>query len=551
MSNFIYAIGLLGVVLSIFLLASVPPVSRDALTHHLYIPKLYIQHGGIYEIPALKFSYYPMNIDLLYMIPLYFKNDIAPKFIHFAFALATGFLMYQYLSRRIHQAYALLGSLLFLSLPVIIRLSSTVYVDLGLVFFLFASQLYIYRWIESGFRIKYLIISAVFCGLGLGTKYNGLIGLFLLSLFIPFVYSRYHPSNESYGGRSIFYGAVFTLIALLVFSPWMIRNVFWTGNPVYPLYNRVFNSAETESVGKMSETVIEKRSQMSHIEIRRQIYGESWWDIALIPIRVFFGGRDDSPAHFDGKTNPFLLLLPIFALFGIRNRSKQVKTEIMLMFFFSTLFFLFAFVQHHIRIRYFAPILPTLVVLAIFGLDNLNKTLHRQEWRLSKGIVTSIFIAIVAVMLGLNAQYLISRFKRDQPLGYITEKVSRDEYIQLYRPDYAVFQYANRHLTADSKILGLYMGGRGYYSDIDISFDLKILQQFAAKSKSPADILRKLQNRHFTHLLVNYNLFNYWVQRYDLNERIMLKEFFDKCVAKEFSKEGFGLLRLISPEKRS
>ena len=355
LSNFIYALGLLGIVLSISLLASVPPVSRDALTHHLYIPKLYIQHGGIYEIPSLKFSYYPMNLDLLYMIPLYFKNDIAPKFIHFAFALATVFLIYQYLSRRIHQTYALLGSLLFLSIPVIIRLSSTVYVDLGLVFFLFASQLYIYRWIESGFRIKYLIISAVFCGLGLGTKYNGLIGLFLLGLFIPFVYSRYHSSKESYDGRSIFYGAVFTLIALLVFSPWMIRNVFWTGNPVYPLYNRVFNAAETKSVEAMNETVIEKRSQMSHIEIRRQIYGENWWEIALIPIRVFFGGRDDSPAHFDGRTNPFLLLLPIFALFGIRNRSKQVKTEIMLMFFFSILFFLFAFVQYHIRIRYFAP----------------------------------------------------------------------------------------------------------------------------------------------------------------------------------------------------
>ena len=154
-------------------------------------------------------------------------------------------------------------------------------------------------------------------------------------------------------------------------------------------------------------------------------------------------------------------------------------------------------------------------------------------------------------MLGLNVQYLISRFKRDQPIGYITEKVSRDEYIQLYRPDYAAFQYANRHLTGHSKILGLYMGGRGYYSDIDISFDLKILQQLAANSKSPADILRKLKNRQFTHLLVNYDLFNYWVQRYDLHERIMLKEFFDKCVATEFSKEGFGLLRLISPEEQS
>ena len=43
------------------------PISRDALTHHLYLPRLYLQHGGIYEIPDLVFSYYPMNLDLLYI----------------------------------------------------------------------------------------------------------------------------------------------------------------------------------------------------------------------------------------------------------------------------------------------------------------------------------------------------------------------------------------------------------------------------------------------------------------------------------------------------
>ena len=74
--------------LAILVLASVPPVDRDALTHHLAVPKLYLKHGGIYAIPAIPFSYYPMNLDLLYLIPLYFGNDIIPKYIHFAFAPA-------------------------------------------------------------------------------------------------------------------------------------------------------------------------------------------------------------------------------------------------------------------------------------------------------------------------------------------------------------------------------------------------------------------------------------------------------------------------------
>lgn len=76
-------------VISIIILAAVPPVSKNALTHHLAVPKLYLNDGGIHEILFMVFSYYPMNLDLLYLITLYFGNDIVPKFFHFCFALLT------------------------------------------------------------------------------------------------------------------------------------------------------------------------------------------------------------------------------------------------------------------------------------------------------------------------------------------------------------------------------------------------------------------------------------------------------------------------------
>ncbi|MBW2614343.1 MAG: hypothetical protein JRE12_18600 [Deltaproteobacteria bacterium] len=46
-------------VAAIAVLASVPPVSRDALVHHLAVPKLWLEHGSIYEMPGMEFSYYP------------------------------------------------------------------------------------------------------------------------------------------------------------------------------------------------------------------------------------------------------------------------------------------------------------------------------------------------------------------------------------------------------------------------------------------------------------------------------------------------------------
>lgn len=50
---------LAGLLASLIALAYTPPFSRDALIHHLQLPKLYLLHGGIYEIPELVFSYYP------------------------------------------------------------------------------------------------------------------------------------------------------------------------------------------------------------------------------------------------------------------------------------------------------------------------------------------------------------------------------------------------------------------------------------------------------------------------------------------------------------
>ena len=175
----IFLLGILALLfVSIVLLSLVPPVSKDALVHHLAVPKLYLENGGIYEIPFMPFSYNPMNLDLLYLIPLYFGNDIIPKFIHFFFALLTGWLIFDYLKRRISTLYGLAGALFFLSTPIIVKLSITVYVDLGLIYFSTASLLSLLRWMENGFRVRTLVFSSVLCGLAMGTKYNGLVSFF-------------------------------------------------------------------------------------------------------------------------------------------------------------------------------------------------------------------------------------------------------------------------------------------------------------------------------------------------------------------------------------
>jgi hypothetical protein len=542
----------------IIILASVPPVSRDALTHHLAIPKLYLKHGGIYEIPSIQFSYYPMNLDLLYMVPLYFENDIIPKFIHFSFALLTAWLIFGYLRTRTSMINGLAGALFFLSLPVIVKLSITVYVDLGLIFFSTAALISLFRWIESDFKWKYLILSAVCCGLAMGIKYNGLITFFLLTLFIVFTYARLSANNPKAQSKAIGAGIVFTLVALIVFSPWAVRNIIWTHNPVYPLYNGWFNSQKTDFADGIagnstadaieeSNTIITKsKGKWSNFAVRKIIFDEKWWEIALIPVRIFFQGEDDNPKYFDGRLNPLLFILPICAFFHIRKDSYKLKTEKMILVAFSILYILYAFFQTDMRIRYISPVIPALVILSILGLNDLTAVIQKRfKQKKSKTLWLAAVYLVVLVLFCLNIGYLFQQYRTVDPLSFIQNRISRDDYIEKYRPEYAAIQFANKRLTEDAKILAIFLGHRGYYSDREMIFDFALFKNSVHKAVSAEHLTQILKEGGITHLIVRYDLFNNWsASQFNDREKAIVESLFINHASRLFSKAGYGLFKL-------
>jgi hypothetical protein len=559
-SNVLLSGCLVLLVASIVILASTPPVSRDALTHHLAMPKLYLKQGAIYEIPYAKWSYYPMNLDLLYMIPLYFGNDIIPKFIHFAFALLTGWLIFRYLKKRSELPYAILGVVFFLSIPVIVKLSITVYVDLGLIFFSFAALTYLFKWFETDFKLKSLVASAICCGIALGIKYNALISFFLLTLFIVFVYSRLSPSTHAKQTKALMYGAVFMLIAATVFSPWALRNFKWTNNPLYPLYNSWFNPTKTEFHDITELRVVQNSNEdadaginppngrWTHFAIRKIIFNEKWWEIALIPIRIFFQGRDDNPKYFDGKLNPLLFFLPFFAFIRIRSNSQQLQIEKKTMLAFAVLFIFLAFVQRDMRIRYIGPAIPPLVVLSILGLQSIIGVIKDRFNGFPKRVYLASVLVLVLFFLGLNLHYILNLYRWVQPVRYLKGELQRDAYIEKYRPEYAVIKYANTHLPADAKILGVFLGNRGYYSDREIRFDYDrfIKDTFKHKYLDEA-ILTNFKKSGITHLLIRFNAFNNWIRiNFNDPEKQRLVQFFQNYTVLLFSKNGHGLYNLGS-----
>jgi len=552
-------------VICIVFLSWVPPVSRDALTHHLAVPKLYIQMGGMVELPEIGFSYYPPNLDLLYLVPLYYGNDIIPKYIHFGFALLTAWLIFSYLKGRLGSRYALTGALFFLSLPVIVKLSITVYVDLGLTFFSFAALLMLFKWYESGFNLRFLIYSGVLCGLALGTKYNGLLALFIMTLITAFIYIKSTPKGNAQQVGALKYAAVFMLVSLLVFSPWMLRNYLWTGNPIYPLYKKWFEPAAAAVSNNQNASLIkpaaagpaakkpagsqagaQKRpTPWNHLTIRRILYGESWLQIALIPVRIFFQGQDDDPKYFDGKLNPFLFILPFFGFYQHRRESVGITHEKKVFLAFILLFILIAFLRYSIRIRYIAPVIPPLVVLSMFGLRGLIVMMKDRLPQDRHRAIPICATLIAAAAIGLNATYVTHQFKVVEPFGYISGRIGRDEYITRFRPAYPVIQYANANLADNARLLGFFLGNRRYYSERPMILNENVFKKIVAGASSPKMIARKLTKRHFTHLLIRYDLFSQWVNvNFDQPQRDLLSAYLDRGVRLLISRGGYGLYEI-------
>jgi hypothetical protein len=498
-----------------------------------------------------------MNLDLLYTIPLYFGNDIVPKYIHYFFALATGLLLYRHLAARLNRQYGLLGALFFLSIPIIIKLSITVYVDLGLVFFTTAALLQLLRWAEDNFQSRFLLLAGLCCGLAAGTKYNGLISIITLTLLVPILYQRHTPMVRQSNGKALLFGAIFFAIALTTFSPWLIRNAQWTGNPIYPLYNSLFQTLGTADIDQQTESTqstvmlhqISNPSSNAFVS-RKILYNESWWQALLLPLRFFFEGQDDNPQFFDGKLTPFLLFLPAVA-FVLRTSNSRLRREQTLLLSFSLLYFFLTFFQEALRIRYIVPIVPPLVILSMYGLQRLlNRIslLSKTIW-MQKILYVILGFTIPSSMLLYNGNYISDHFYKVNPLPYLKGVVSKEEYITTYRPEYPAIQYANSILTPETKVLCLFMGNRGYFMDFQPVFEQPLLSgnitTFLEINNSKKNILEEMQQKNITHVLLRDDLTVSWFQKLKKEDQLSVAPLFSNASKPLFRQSGYTFYAIV------
>ena len=523
-----------------------PPIARDALIHHLAIPKLWLKNGGFYEIKWADFSYFPMNVDLLYLIPLYFKKDFIANFIHMGFGIGTALLIYHYLNNKISRIAGLLGILVFLSTPIVVRLSTQAYVDLGLTFFTTASILAFICYRDGEFKeFKWLFLSSVTMGLALGTKYNALIVWFFLSLAIVFVYSR----DTKKQWKAIECGFIFFLISLLIFSPWLIKNIILTGNPLYPLFKGIFNISSASPGGTGS---ISGDTSIGFFKMREMLYGENFWETLLIPLRIFFQGQDNSVRYFDGVLNSVLIILSPFAFMNKSFYRDKLFFISFTIFFILTVFFLEqkAFSIEQI-VRYILPVIPLLSILTVMGLVNI------WNWAMNisipfRNVLTAVLLTIFIVIMSKNIFYIKNYYHNISPLSYILGIESKDEFITRHISSYPAIKYINTNTPDNARIRLVFLAGRGYYLDRiyseGASYGIGDVRGLAANSQEDRSFQAYLHSLGCTHMLVRTDLYlKYLHDNYPLETVNQFLQRMSKATEMIYNANGYAVYRLIPP----
>jgi hypothetical protein len=266
---------------------------------------------------------------------------------------------------------------------------------------------------------------------------------------------------------------------------------------------------------------------------RELLYGESWWEILALPLRLFFSGQDDNPQYFDGVLSPLLILLLPWAFKG-----KWLEEKFWL-FAFASLFLVYSLFLVDLRARYVLLIVPPLVVLMVYGVFNICLRIKRPA-----------YLYMLLLLFATYHGYYAYRYLRAvAPIQYLLANETRHAYLNRMLPDYATFEYINSRLPANAKVYLLFIGRRGYYCNRDYFHDggelPAFLQTTIISAPNSAHIAHTLQGAGITHLMVRTDLLaRYLVENLPPAKISLWNEFAQSWLSLKFHERGYALYHL-------
>ncbi|MCH7760419.1 glycosyltransferase family 39 protein [candidate division TA06 bacterium] len=538
--------------------ALAPPTFFDDLDYHLGLPQSFVLNHKITFQPYQVYSNFPLNMEMLYTFGfLLLQSDIFPKLLHFLMGILATMTLFQIADHFFNRRVALLSALIFYFTPVVGILSTFAAHDLTLTFFELLSVFALLLYLESRIHppasslpsvarlsvgrassIQYLILSALMCGLAMGTKYTGLYFFATLFLFLTIKSVR----HSTFDIRNL---AVFTFFAFLVSSPWFIKNIINTGNPVYPAFSNLFGMEPYQKVGI---GVLAIKGVSTPL------------DFLLLPYRMTVHPEGFGSASQLGPL--YLIVLPIILF--LRNSSKANQTIKNILFISGLLFLFWSFTLAYTR--YYLTGIALLALVVAYLIKSLS-----ERGRFLR-VLSHTLLSFSLLFNFFYTVSLITSFYN--PLPVVLGIQRKEDYLAEHLNYYPVVDYANRTLPEEAKIL--FLGEtRTYYCErktlSNSAYDKTILiemirstyrtrkgetgtphsELLTSNSPSLENLINHLKNEGVTHVLYNEEEagflaenFNYFDWKSPVEKKIY-DEFTRSHLKTIFSQNGVYLLEIV------
>lgn len=355
-----------------------PETRSDAIRYHLPYARFYVENHGLAVNEFLRYPVFSHNMDMSFTLGYLFLGDDQGEVLARMFSLFAFFVvilgLYSLAQRSFSKITAIIAVIILVKAKIFRTMMISGYIDIGLTLFLFVSIYFLYLWSEQK-KDKYLYLSACMLGIVLGTKYLGLLWWIPLTFWVFFTNKNWKNTYQYF------------VIALLVGSPWYIRNIFIAGNPLHPFLQDVFGYwlwTPEDVIGQKTDLLVRRgidRTLLNFIKFPYLLETHPYfskfhwgWFMALgIP---FLG--------FALNMHKFFKMLSIFVLFNL----------------------IFWFFTSQID-RYLMPTLPLLALFSAYPFGQLFNFITKIKWLNNKFV--AVFVALV--LYGYGGYKITHKFK--------------------------------------------------------------------------------------------------------------------------------------------
>lgn len=474
-------VGLLLLMLPVFLATLTLPTDNDALAYHLAAPQLFLREQVIVPSFDNVGVNYPIALDLIYLFGLAASSVIAAQLMHWFCALAITVGIYALLAARVSRRAGLLACVMYWCSSVVGMEASTPIIDLAWGMYEFLAVYVLLRWWETRARNE-LILLGLMLGFAVSNKYLALAGWGLLSaLVFAKIFWEERTRGFFYSMRAGLLKVALVLgVALAIFSPWLLKNFFWLGNPIYPFFGGAYGLAGVvdRSAGNPGDWV-------------GMGLGRDVWALLKFPYNVYVNWQYFNYGFNRGGPTLFFLLLPLY--FFVAKR-----TFINLVFLVIAARFLFWFMYAQ-NMRYLVVIFPLIAIVCAYTLDELLKRTRRPSLNFGLALLVGVFI-----LWGIVTQWGLLLAFRAQSVPFLVGMISRAEYLEMNLLGYHAQSFMDTSLAPESVVFAL-GDQRLFYAERKIIPDDSHAnwQRIVALGGTSDGIARELQEMKVTHVWVS------------------------------------------------